>query len=173
MPQMTLRTAAALLALPALLAACEGGPGESPERREARVAAARNACVAEELTIRARENLANLDTLAAASGGVAAAMQAVYEYASVYRNFAENRSSALAYVDSAVSARTPADSTRYAQKAAQFVVRRGEPGTLDGNVAEEWQRSFTTARANPAHFCNTSIGDDDGEGRGRSGDDEQ
>ncbi len=171
MPQMTLRTAAALLALPALLAACEGGSGESPERREARVAAARNACVAEELTIRARENLANLDTLAAAGGGAAVAMRAVYEFASVYRNFAENRSAALAYVDSAASARTPADSTRYAGKAAQFVVRRGEPGTLDGNVAEEWQRSFATARANPAHYCNTSIGGEDGETR--SGDDEQ
>lgn len=161
---MTLRTAAVLLALPALLAACGGDAGESPERREARVAAARNSCVAEELTIRARENLANLDTLAAASGGVAAGMRAVYEYATVYRGFAENRSSALALVDSATSARTPADSTRYAQKAAQFVVRPAEPGTLEGNVAEEWQRSFNTARSNPAHFCNTSVGNDqDGE----------
>jgi hypothetical protein len=159
---MTLRTAAAvLLALPALLAACGGDPGESPERREARVAAARNACVAEELTVRARENQANLDTLAAASGGIGPGMRAIYEYAVVYRNFAELRSSGLAYVDSAVSARTPADSTRYAQKAAQFVVRRAEPGTLDGNVAEEWQRSFNTARANPAHFCNTSVGNDE------------
>ena len=170
---MTLRTAAALLAVPALLAltaACEGGSGESPERREARVAAARNACVAEELTIRARENLANLDTLAAASGGIAAGMQAVYEYAAVYRNFAEMRSSALAYVDSAVSARTPADSTRFAQKAAQFVVRPAEPGTLDGNVAEEWQRSFTRTRTNPAHYCNTSVGTEENEGRGEDED---
>jgi hypothetical protein len=159
---MTLRTAAAvLLALPALLAACEGGSGESPQRREARVAAARNACVAEELTVRARENQANLDTLAAASGGIGPGMRAIYEYAVVYRNFAELRSSGLAYADSAVSARTPADSTRYAQKAAQFVVRRAEPGTLDGNVAEEWQRSFNAARANPAHFCNTSVGNDE------------
>ncbi|MEW5927181.1 MAG: hypothetical protein AB1941_06845 [Gemmatimonadota bacterium] len=168
---MTLRTAAALLALPALLAACGGDPGESPQRRESRVAAARNACVAEELTIRARENLANLDTLAAAGGGVAAGMRAVYEYAAVYRNYAENRNSALAYVDSAMSSRTPADSTRYMQRAAQFVVRPAEPGTLDGNVAEEWQRGFAGARANPAHYCNTSIGDeprdgDDGEREG-------
>ena len=161
---MTLRTAAAFLSLPALLAACEGGSGESPERREARVAAARNACVAEELTIRARENQANLDTLAAASGGVAPGMRAVYEYAAVYRNFAEMRSSALAYADSAAGARTPADSTRYAQKAAQFAVRPAEPGTLDGNVAEEWLRSFTATRGNPAHYCNTSVGTDDGEG---------
>ncbi|HEV2733388.1 MAG TPA: hypothetical protein VGV85_01070 [Longimicrobiaceae bacterium] len=156
---MTLRTAAAaFLALPALLAACGGDPGESPERREARVAATRNSCVAEELTIRARENLANLDTLAAASGGITPGMQAIYQYATVYRGFAENRASALAYVDSAASARTPADSTRYARKAAQFGVRPAEPGTLDGNVAEEWQRSFDTARGNPAHFCNTSVG---------------
>lgn len=155
---MTLRTAAALLAVPALLAACARDAGESPERREARVAAARNACVAEELTIRARENLANLDTLAAAGGGVAAGIRAVYEFAAVYRNFAENRSSALAYVDSATSARTPADSARYARRAAQFVVRPAEPGTVDGNVAEEWQRSFTRTRSNPQHYCNTSVG---------------
>jgi hypothetical protein len=161
---MTLRTAAVLLVLPALLAACGGDPGESPERREARVAAARSSCVAEELTIRARENLANLDTLAAASGGIGPGMQAIYQYASVYRDFAENRSSALAYVDSAASARTPGDSARYAGKAAQFGVRRAEPGTLEGNVAEEWQRSFNTARANPAHYCNTSVGNgQDGE----------
>lgn len=157
---MTLRTAAALLALPALLAACGGGSDESPQRREARVAAARNACVAEELTIRARENVANLDTLAAAGGGIAAGMRAVYEYAAVYRNFAEMRSSALAYVDSAMSSGTPADSTRYMQRATQFVVRPAEPGTLDGNVAEEWQRSFTSTRADPAHYCNTSVGDE-------------
>ncbi len=119
--------------------------------------------------------MANLDTLAAAGGGVAAGMRAVYEFAAVYRNFAELRSSALAYVDSATSARTPADSTRYVQKAAQFVVRRGEPGTLDGNVAEEWQRSFATARGNPAHFCNTSVGDGEGggEGEARAGEDER
>lgn len=170
---MTLRTPAALTAVPALLAllaACEGGSGESPERREARVAAARNACVAEELTIRARENLANLDTLAAAGGGIAPGMQAVYEYAAVYRNFAEMRSSALAYTDSAVSARTPADSTRFARRAAQFVVRPAEPGTLDGNIAEEWQRSFTRTRTNPAHYCNTSVGTEESEARGEDED---
>ncbi|HEX8273523.1 MAG TPA: hypothetical protein VF615_12880 [Longimicrobiaceae bacterium] len=157
---MTLRTAAVLLALPALLAACGGDSGESPQRRASRVAAARNACVAEELTIRARENLASLDTLAAASGGVAPGIRAVYEYAAVYRNYAENRNSALAYVDSAMSARTPDDSTRHMQRAAQFVVRPAEPGTVDGNVAEEWQRSFAGTRANPAHYCNTSITDE-------------
>jgi len=167
---MTLRTAIALLAVPALLAACEGGSGESPERREARVAAARNSCVAEELTIRARENLASLDTLAAASGGIAPGMQAVYEYAAVYRNFAEMRSSALAYVDSAVSARTPADSTRFARRAEQFVVRPGQPGTLDGNVAQEWQRSFTRTRTDPAHYCNTSVGTEESEARGEDED---
>lgn len=154
---MTLRTAAALLLAPTLLAACGDDAGESPERREARVAAARNACVAEELTIRARENQANLDTLAALSGGVSGGMRAVYEYAVAYRNFAELRSAALAYTDSAVGAPTPGDSARYARRAAQFVVRPGEPGTVDGNVAEEWQRNFTTTRTNPEHYCNTSV----------------
>lgn len=158
---MTLRTAAALLVLTVVLGACERAAGEDPERRAARVAAARNACVAEELTIRARENLASLDTLAAMSGGLEGPLRATYTFAVVYRNFAELRSSALAYMDSAMVADTPADSTRFAQRAAQFVVRPGEPGTLDGNVSQEWERNFATTRGDPNHYCNTSISDEE------------
>lgn len=143
-----------LLALPLALAACGRDAGEDPERREMRVAAARNACVAEELAIRARENLASLDTLAAASGGVQGPMQAAYTYAQVYRNLAELRHSSMAYMDSAASARTPADSARYVRRAEQFSVRAAEPGTVDANVADAWQRGFAEARRNPEHYCN-------------------
>ncbi|HEX2189430.1 MAG TPA: hypothetical protein VHG51_11055 [Longimicrobiaceae bacterium] len=151
---MTLRLPASLLLAAALLAACERAPAEDPARREARVAASRNACVAEELAIRARENLASLDTMAAMSGGLQGPMRAPLEYATVAWNFAELRHSALAHMDSAVSAPTPGDSTRYAQRAAQYVVRPAEPGTVDANAAAEWQRNFAAARSNPAHYCN-------------------
>lgn len=152
---MTLRRPASLLLLAsALLAACERAPAEPPARREARVAASRNACVAEELAIRARQNLASLDTIAAMSGGLQGPMRAPHEYATVAWSFAELRHSALAYMDSALSAPTPGDSARYARRGEQFVVRPAEPGTVDANVAAEWQRNFATARTNPAHYCN-------------------
>lgn len=151
---MTLRHFAILLTLPVLLAACDREPDESPQRHEARVAASRNACVAEELAIRARERLASLDTIAALSGGVGGMMRAPHEYATVGWNFAELRMRALAYADSALSADTPADSTRYARRGAQFVTRPAEPGTVDANVAAEWRRNFEATRADPRHYCN-------------------
>ncbi|HEV2149310.1 MAG TPA: hypothetical protein VGR37_18045 [Longimicrobiaceae bacterium] len=143
-----------LLALPLVLAACGRDAGEDRERRETRVAASRNACVAEELAIRARENLASLDTIAAMGGGVEGPMRAAYTYAQVYRNLAELRHSSMAYVDSALGAPTPADSARYMQRAAQFSVRAPEPETVDANVAAEWRRNFATTRGNPEHYCN-------------------
>jgi hypothetical protein len=150
---MRLRPFPSLLVLAAALAACGRDAGEDPARREIRVAASRNACVAEELAIRARENLASLDTLAA-SGGVAGPMQAAYTYAQVYRNFAELRLSSMAYMDSAVSAPAAADSARYMRRAEQFSTRPAEPGTVDANVANAWRRSFEEMRANPEHYCN-------------------
>lgn len=151
---MTLRQTALLLLLPALLSACDRGPGESAERRASRIAAERNDCVAEELLIRARENLAAIDTLAAASGGAQGTLGAAHQYARAYHQLAQLRASAMAYTDSAMSAATAADSARYMARAAAYVPRAPQPGTVEANVQNEWQRRFAELRSNPLHYCN-------------------
>ncbi|HEX2092073.1 MAG TPA: hypothetical protein VHG28_06705 [Longimicrobiaceae bacterium] len=151
---MTLRNLGLTALLPAVLAACARDREQEGAREETRAAAARNACIGEELLIRARTNLASLDTLAAASGGPRGPMRAALEYARAYHDHARLRASFLAYTDSAVSARTPGDSTRYMQRAEGFRLGAPEAGTLEGNVAEEYARNFAGTLATPAHYCN-------------------
>lgn len=149
---MTTRTLGLILLVPALLAACK--PDEQEKKRtEARTAAARDACVAEELAIRGRANQAALDTVAA-GGGLASPVAAAYQFAQVYRAYADAMASAAAYTDSAVSAKTPADSTRYVQKARGFLIGPAEPGTVEANVAVRYAREFQGTRSDPNHYCN-------------------
>ncbi|MDP9349073.1 MAG: hypothetical protein M3P24_08030 [Gemmatimonadota bacterium] len=135
-----------LFLLPLFLAAC-GAEREDPERREARLAAARAACIGEELLIGAREKLEVMEALAASGGGP-------YVYAKAYHDFAQLRAGELAYADSALSADTPADSARYAERAARFASSAPTPGTVERNVAEEYARSFQVVATTPAHYCN-------------------
>ncbi|HEX7239839.1 MAG TPA: hypothetical protein VF263_06210 [Longimicrobiaceae bacterium] len=150
---MTLRTLGLLALFPALLAGCARDKEEDAERRELRTAAARNACVAEELLIRARENLATMAP-SGQGGAAGSALRAAYEYAQVYGSHAQLRMGMMANMDSALSARTAADSARYMKRAEGFDLRPPEPGTLDANVANAYARDFAQARANPGHYCN-------------------
>ena len=152
---MKLRNTALLLLLP-LLPACGGG-GEDPTRRLAREAAARDACIAEDLLLSGREQVASLDTLAARAGGSLGPMAAAHVYAQAYRDYADLRGQAFAYMDSALSARTPADSTRYARMAETFMARPPGPRSVEANVAEEYAREFATRLNNPAHYCNREL----------------
>lgn len=153
---MTLRKLSLLLLLPLAAPAC-GRDGEDPMRRTARHAAARDACIAEDLALTGREQVANLDTLAARSGGAQGPMAGIYAYAQAYRDYAELRGQAFAYMDSALSARTPADSTRYAKKAETFMARPPAPRTVEANVAEEYAREFAARLNNPGHYCNRDL----------------
>lgn len=133
-----------LFLLPLLLAAC--GEREDPARQESRQVAAKAACISEELLIDAREKLTVMAPLAASRGGP-------YVYAQAYHDYAQLRAGELAYADSALSARTPADSARYAQLGARYASTPPAAGTVEGNVAEEYARNFQAIAANPAHYC--------------------
>lgn len=142
-----------LLLLSLLLSACRE-EREDPERRAVREAAARAACVAEDLALTARENLAALEPLAGADGAPGGAFGAAHTFARAYRDYAEFRAAALAYADSALRARAPADSARYAARAAQYALSEPTPGTMEANVATQYARQFEAVLRDPTHFCN-------------------
>lgn len=154
MPTRSARLAALLLAT-AALAACDR---ETPQQRAAREAARRDACIADELLIAARNRLSDLETLLrnAEAGGsaVVATLDAPRVFATAMNGYAQARSSALAYADSAMRAETPEDSARFAEAGRRFTVAPGAPGSVEGNVARRWQEDFNVARANPSHPCN-------------------
>lgn len=136
-----------------LLPACER-ESEDPAPREASRAAARDACVAEDLVIEAREKLAALQPPDGEGGEVPGVPGAARAYARVYREYAEVQTARLALADSTARARSPADSAHYARKAAAYSLSPPEPGTVEANVAQAYARDFNAIRANPAHFCN-------------------
>jgi hypothetical protein len=136
-----------------LLAACAPERG-NPERQAARRATARDACVAEELLIDAREKLTVMQPLAGAEVDPRSPMGAARTYARTYHDYAQLRAGSLAYADSALSAKTPADSARFAQFGAKYAVGPAAPGTVEANVAAEYARNFQAIASNPSHYCN-------------------
>ncbi len=155
-----------LLAL-CLPAACrrdspEAAAGAAPAARQA----ATDACIGRELLARAQENLA---TLAGMQGIEDAAivsaeslppgpMRASFEYAGVYHHHAVIRHAQFAYADSAQNhARTPADSARYAQRAAALQIAPPEAGTVEANVAQAYARDYTAIRNDEDHPCNWNV----------------
>jgi hypothetical protein len=153
------RTTSALFLLPLLLAAsCDRGDGLTPEQRQARRDARLAACVTEELQIRARNDLANLESMlgpddeAPGMGG-----RAPHTFLRAYAVHADLRTHEAAYMDSAYRAANPADSARLAQTAATFRLNRPMPGTVEGNVVERYRRDFASAWNNPNHPCNIEV----------------
>ncbi|HEX2081111.1 MAG TPA: hypothetical protein VHG08_25640 [Longimicrobium sp.] len=145
--------AAVLLA--ALLSAC-GERGPTPEQLEARRNARLDACVAEALSINARSRLATLDSLlmqSQARGSVPALVSAPHKFAQVYATYADLRAHETAYRDSAYSATSKEDSTRYEQEAARYRVNRPSPESLEENVIRDYIRDFAVSRNNPDHGC--------------------
>jgi hypothetical protein len=141
------------------LAACDPRPlGDPPEVVEARVDAARGACIGRELLAGAEESLDALRAFQAEETVDLGITHAAMEFARAYHAHAQLRATELAYADSAVNhARSSADSLRYEQAASAFLPRAPEPGTLEGNVADAWLRDFTTIGADEDHRCNWDI----------------
>jgi hypothetical protein len=140
----------AVLVLAALaLAAC----GEDPRKAEQRATARRQACLAEELAVRATANLAALDTIrtTGASGGL---VEPLYAYQRAYFDYAKRREVEYAQVDSAAAARTPEDSVRHAGRAAAAAVPRPQPGSVLANAVGAYERDFNAGLSNPDHPCN-------------------
>lgn len=136
----------AVLLVPIVLASCDREPAESPERIAARQAAARDACVAEELVVRARENATELERFAAGTGP--------HTFAVAYREIAELRYASAAYADSAARAESAADSARYAERRKGVTPSAPAAETLEATIAQAYARDAARILANPAHTCN-------------------
>jgi hypothetical protein len=150
------RTIPAAVLLAVLLSAC-GERGPTPQQLETRRNARLDACVAEALSIHARSQLAELDSLlmqSQARGSVPALVSAPHKFAQVYATYADVRAHETAYRDSAYSATSKEDSTRYEQLAASFRLNPPSPESLEENVVRDYIRNFASARNNPDHGCN-------------------
>jgi hypothetical protein len=142
-----------LVLVPLVLGACGDGDGLTPEQREARREAGLAACVAEELQIRARSDLANLEGLIA-DDEAGPLGRAPHTFMRAYAVYADLRAHETAYVDSAYRADATRDSVRYMEAASTFRVNQPMQGTVEANVAERYRREFAAAWNNPAHPCN-------------------
>ncbi|HEU0302820.1 MAG TPA: hypothetical protein VFR37_25385 [Longimicrobium sp.] len=157
------RTIPAAVLLAALLSAC-GDRGPTEEQLQARRNAQLDACVAEALSMHARSRLATLDSLlmqSQARGSVPALVSAPHKFAQVYATYADLRAHETAYRDSAYSATSKEDSTRYEQMATEFRVTRPSPESLEENVIRDYIRDFTYSRNNPDHGCNHLVKGDE------------
>ncbi|HEX5520845.1 MAG TPA: hypothetical protein VFX29_04080 [Longimicrobiaceae bacterium] len=155
------------------LAACgeRGAPraGTSAETalRARHPEAARAACITHTLAQQAVDDLATLEEVVGATGAesseVARAVQAragraAYDFARAYLQLALLHEGAAAYADSAANhSATPADSTRYAARAAGFEISVPEPGTLEANITDTYTRRYAEIRSDPDHPCNWNI----------------
>lgn len=143
-----------VVALAAAVTAC-GGRDAGPSRSDAEKATARNACIAQEVLNKARGDVESLDQML--PGGEAGLPSAAHAFARAFRDYAELRFRVYAYQDSAQTADTPADSARYAGRAAVIAPRPAAPETVESNVAREYSRGFQTIRSSREHFCNDEV----------------
>jgi hypothetical protein len=152
--------------LPALLllaTACDT-PRQAPEasRTPAQEEAARGVCIAAELVRTSDEEIDVIEASLPADIETSAQAQTVWRpqllalhFANVLHDHALLRHASLAHVDSAMNhRRTPADSTRHMQTAASFAPGAAEPGSLEANVAAEYERRYARIRADEDHRCN-------------------
>jgi hypothetical protein len=151
------RTAAALALLLASPAAC----GEDRGRQAARRLARRNSCIASELALDAKERLAALDTAIVTARGtpLEQATIASHTFVAAYKAWADASSRSADFADSAVYARSRADSTSFARQADQARPRAVPAGTVEANAAASYNADFARAFGNPDHPCNQPGGD--------------
>jgi hypothetical protein len=142
--------------LPVLIcavAAC-GGETESEvaaERAPESAAAARHACMADELAKGAQDDLATIESGFAGSG----APEGLTTFARAYLQHAQLRLAAYAQSDSAANhSRSAQDSTRHAQAAAQMQIVPPAPGSLEANVMASYDQKAAAILADADHPCN-------------------
>lgn len=150
---------AALLLAAAAVTAC----GESAARKAAREQARRNSCVAAELALSAKERVARLDTQLVANqqSPMLGVLQASYQFASAYKEYAEAYSRSADLADSAAFARSRGDSTNLAQQAQRARPALPPAGSVPGNAANRFTSDMQAAEANPDHPCNQKDDGDD------------
>src|SRR5690606_19672428 len=117
------------------------------------------------LAARARDDEETLEATAAAVDPstppeqmALTARGAVLAFARAYRQHADLRASAYAYVDSAVNhSVSPADSARYMQVASRFTIRTPMEGTVETNVMQNFERKRAEILTNADHPCNWDL----------------
>jgi hypothetical protein len=155
-----------LFALLLLISACEAPREAAPPARSAeRDEAARRACIAAELVRVSDEEIdvieaslpADIETSTQAQG-IWRAQLAALQFAQVLHDHAQLRHASLAHADSALNrAASSADSARHMATAARYAPRRPEQGTLEANVASEYERRFSRIRSDDDHRCNWDL----------------
>ncbi|HET7273949.1 MAG TPA: hypothetical protein VFI91_02150 [Longimicrobiaceae bacterium] len=156
------RAIISVLAMVAVLGACTDRDSTEPpaEIAAARRTAARNACIATELLRKAEADLSVLRASAGDSAdpldaAIAQAMQASVAYSRAYAQHAQLRESAYSNIDSALNlAETSADSIRYVEQANAISISAPDPGTVEANVLQAYNRNFARLAANPDLPCN-------------------
>ena len=109
--------------------------------------AARQACIAQRLALRAEDELQTLQQMMAATGPLA--------FQEAYAQHASLRISAYSQVDSALNhARSPEDSTRHIERAQAYEIRRPEPGSVEENVIRSYERNLAAVLGDADHPCN-------------------
>lgn len=160
--RMARRTLLRLL-LVAPLAACGGGdaPVTVPAAiLEQRTMAFRQACAAKEIEATAEDNLSLLESIIPEGddAGMAATRDAATGFARGYHRHAELRFALFAMVDSAFNhARTPADSTRFEERANAFSLRNPAAGTVEANAMESYENDLRMILSDADHPCNWNI----------------
>lgn len=136
-----------------------------PETLNEQRAAFRQACVAQELALRAEEDVATIESVLQStdpSNPLAEinrmASAAALEFARAYSAHAQIREVAYAYLDSAVNhARATADSARYLERATAVTVRVPQTGTVEENVITSYSANFAATLGDPDHRCNWDL----------------
>jgi hypothetical protein len=146
--------------------ACEARQDDpTTERTPAAEEAARFSCIAAELVRVSDDEIdtieatlpADIETSAEAQG-LWRAQIAALQFAQVLYDHAILRNAALAHADSALNrAASAADSARHMQTARRYSPAPPEPGTIEANVAVEYERRFGRLRADEDHRCNWDI----------------
>lgn len=138
---------AALLLLLLIGACAPDQETADPAQLRQRDAAARDACIAERLLVRAYDEL---ETLAQLQVG-----PAPLGFQQAYTQHAEFRYSSLALLDSAYNhARSPADSASYESASQAFEIRLPEAGSVEDNVLRSYETNFLQILQDADHPCN-------------------
>lgn len=131
-----------------------------PEVLAARREAVRTACISGELLASAREDVTTLESSVPPDDGGIARMAhlAALQYAHAYEQHATLRATNAALVDSAANhSPTGADSARHAEAASRIAIRLPQPGTVEANVLDSYQRDFLAVYADADHPCNWDV----------------
>lgn len=135
------------LGLIAAVACGDDETGPSEEQLRDREFAAREACIAERLALRAEDELQTLEQLMVVSGPI--------EFQRAYAQHANLRRAASAHADTALNhAATTADSARHAELAQDFQIRLPDAESVEANVIRSYESNFAAIYNDADHPCN-------------------